>query len=104
MLIKCLASVLSGFFHCLAWVSGLELLSPHSYASHLTPEEAVKVAMDTKSNLAVAMHWGTIELSDEPPWEPPVRFKKAAQNNGIASDQTWVMKVGETRLIPSKKD
>ncbi len=46
-------------------------------ASHLTPEEAVKVAMETKSNVAVAMHWGTIELSDEPPWEPPVRFKNA---------------------------
>jgi len=71
--------------------------------SHLTPEEAVKVAMETKSDVAVAMHWGTIELSDEPPWEPPVRFKKAAQDNGISSDQTWVMKIGETRLLPSKK-
>ena len=72
-------------------------------ASHLTPEEAVKVVMETKSSVVVAMHWGTIELSDEPPWEPPVRFKKAAQDNGIASDQTWVMKIGETRLLPSKK-
>ncbi len=72
-------------------------------ASHLTPEEAVKVVMETKSNVAVAMHWGTIELSDEPPWEPPVRFKKAAQDNAISSDQTWVMKIGETRLLPSKK-
>jgi N-acyl-phosphatidylethanolamine-hydrolysing phospholipase D len=72
-------------------------------ASHLTPEEAVKVVMETKSNVAVAMHWGTIELSDEPPWEPPVRFKKASQDNGIPSDQTWVMKIGETRLIPSKE-
>jgi len=72
-------------------------------SSHLTPEEAVKVAMETKSDVAVAMHWGTIELSDEPPWEPPVRFKKAARDNGISSDQTWVMKIGETRVLPSKK-
>ncbi len=72
-------------------------------ASHLTPEEAVKVVMETKSNVAVAMHWGTIELSDEPLWEPPVRFKKASQDNGIPSDKTWVMKIGETRLIPSKE-
>jgi len=69
-------------------------------ASHLTPEEAIKVAMDTKSNISAAMHWGTIELSDEPTWEPPVRFKKSAQANGIASYQTWVMKIGETRLLP----
>jgi len=75
----------------------------HGPASHLTPEDAVKVAMDTKSNVAVAMHWGTIELSDEPPWEPPVRFKKAAQDNGIPSDQTWVMKIGETLPMPIKK-
>ena len=72
-------------------------------ASHLTPEESVKVALEIKSNVAVAMHWGTIELSDEPPWEPSVRFKKAAQDNGISSDQTWVMKIGETRPLPSKK-
>lgn len=72
-------------------------------ATHLTPEEAVKVVVETKSNIAVAMHWGTIELSDEPPWEPPVRFKKSAQDNGISSDQTWVMKIGETRRLPGKK-
>lgn len=72
-------------------------------ASHLTPEEAVKVAMETESNVAVAMHWGTIELSDEPPWEPPARFKKAAQANGIPSGQTWVMRIGESRLIPKQQ-
>ncbi len=72
-------------------------------ASHLTPEEAAKVVMETKSNVAVAMHWGTIQLSDEPPFEPPVRFKKATQDSGIASDQTWVMKIGETRLLPGNK-
>ncbi len=72
-------------------------------ASHLAPEEAVKVAMETKSNTALAMHWGTIELSDEPLWEPPIRFKKAAQDNGISSEQTWVMKIGETRRLPGKK-
>ncbi len=72
-------------------------------ASHLTPEEAVAVAMDTKSEIAVAMHWGTIMLSDEPPWEPPVRFKKAAQASGIPSDQLWIMKIGESRLLPNLK-
>ena len=66
-------------------------------ASHLTPEEAVQVRIDTKSTTAVAMHWGTIELSDEPLWEPPVRFKKAAQDSGISGEQTWVMKIGESR-------
>jgi len=69
-------------------------------ASHFTPEEALRVAMDTKSHVAVAMHWGTIKLSDEPIWEPPVRFRNAGQENGLPSERTWVMKIGETRLLP----
>lgn len=73
-------------------------------AHHLTPEEAIKVALETKSKVAVAMHWGTIKLSDEPPFEPPVRFKKAAQDKGMSSDQIWVMKIGETRLLPKKAE
>ena len=60
--------------------------------------------METKSDIAVAMHWGTIKLSDEPLWEPPVRFKKAAKDNDIPSDQTWVMKIGETRLLPRGRE
>jgi len=75
----------------------------HGPAPHLTPEEAVTVAIETESNVAAAMHWGTIEPSDEPPWEAPVRFKKAAQANGISLDQIWVMKVGESRLIPKQE-
>ncbi|MEN8133369.1 MAG: MBL fold metallo-hydrolase [Pseudomonadota bacterium] len=68
-------------------------------ASHLTPEEAIKVVMETHSDIAVAMHWGTIELSDEPPLEPPERFKKAALQNDLPADNVWVMKIGETRLL-----
>ncbi len=68
-------------------------------ASHLTPEQAVTVMMDTKSSAAIGMHWGTIELSDEPLREPPVRFKKAAQDNDIPPDKVWVMKIGETRPL-----
>lgn len=71
-------------------------------SSHLTPEEAIKVVLETKGTVAVAMHWGTIQLSDEPPWEPPVRFRKAAQANGFSAEKTWVMKIGETRFLPSK--
>lgn len=71
-------------------------------ASHLTPEEAIQVAKEIETPIIVGMHWGTIELSDEPHWEPPIRFKKAAQENGFSSNQTWVMKIGETRLLPNK--
>ncbi len=71
-------------------------------ATHLTPEEAIKVAKEIKTDIVVGMHWGTIELSDEPHWEPPIRFNKAARENALSPDQTWIMKIGETRHLPSK--
>ncbi len=71
--------------------------------SHLTPEQAIKVAAEIGTKKILGMHWGTIELSDEPHWQPPVRFKKAAHENGVTSEQAWLMKIGETRKLPSNK-
>jgi len=71
--------------------------------NHLNPEEAIKVGMDIKANVFVGMHWGTIELSDEPPLEPPKRFKDAAHQCGIFPERVWIMKIGETRLLPKSQ-
>lgn len=68
--------------------------------SHLTPEEALEVAAQVRGDVAVAMHWGTISLSDEPPWEPPARFERAAGEGGFPPERAWVMKIGETRTFP----
>ena len=67
--------------------------------SHVTPEEAVKVTTDVKSNNILGMHWGTIRLSAEDLWEPPKRFYKAAINIGYNEDQIWNMQIGETRSL-----
>ncbi|MCP4755894.1 MAG: hydrolase [Proteobacteria bacterium] len=66
---------------------------------HTNPEEAVQVAMDVKADIMVPSHWGTIELSDEPHWEPPERFADHARRKGVSSERTWIMKIGETRAI-----
>lgn len=70
------------------------------WMSHVNPEEAVEMGRDINANVLVAGHWGTIELSEEPPWEPPKRFRKAAKSAGIAQERIWVMKIGETRVLP----
>lgn len=67
--------------------------------SHTNPEEAVSLGGDLNASVLVAMHWGTIQLSDEPPFEPGKRFRDAAEKNGFSSDRVWVMKIGETRLL-----
>ena len=70
------------------------------WMSHVTPEEAVSIGIDVRANTLIASHWGTVSsLSDEPPFEPPKRFKKAGKDNGFSEQELWVMKVGETRSL-----
>ncbi len=66
---------------------------------HTTPEEAVQIGRDLGVKRLVAKHWGTIQLTDEPLFEPPGRFRAAAMEAGYADDDVWVMKIGETRAI-----
>ncbi|MEN8167898.1 MAG: MBL fold metallo-hydrolase, partial [Pseudomonadota bacterium] len=70
------------------------------WMSHITPEEAVAIGKEVHAKTLIASHWGTVSsLSDEPPWEPPKRFKKAGFANGFSNKTLWVMKVGETRPL-----
>ena len=63
---------------------------------HLDPEEAVQAALDVGARHAVAMHFGTFDLTDEPLDEPPVRFRAEADRRSL-SRRGWVLRVGETR-------
>ena len=67
-------------------------------ASHTTPEEAVQIARELRAERIVGMHWGAIALTDEPPFEPPERFRRAAAA-GWRDEAAWVMRIGETRRI-----
>ena len=70
------------------------------WMSHVTPEEAVAIGVDVNAQTLIASHWGTISgLSDEPPFEPPIRFSQSAIENGFSIADTWVMKIGETRAM-----
>ena len=67
--------------------------------SHLNPEEAVQAALDVRAKSAVAIHYGTFDLSDEPLSDPPKRFKAAAANATTGELDGWTLNVGETRLF-----
>ena len=70
------------------------------WMSHVTPEEAISIGIDVQAKTLIGSHWGTISsLSDEPPFEPPIRFRKSALVNGFSKDAIWIMQVGETRSI-----
>jgi N-acyl-phosphatidylethanolamine-hydrolysing phospholipase D len=70
-------------------------------SSHMNPEEAFQAAVDLQAQRALAIHFGTFNLSDEPIDEPPLRFRAAAQEaqqgTSLDSDNAWIMSVGETR-------
>jgi N-acyl-phosphatidylethanolamine-hydrolysing phospholipase D len=67
--------------------------------SHMNPEEAVRAAIDLGAKRALAIHFGTFDLSDEPVDEPPARFLAAAKDSALTLDATWVFRIGETRTF-----
>ncbi len=63
---------------------------------HMDPEQAVQTALDVDAALAVAMHFGTFDLTDEPVDEPPQRFRAAAEASALGAERAWVLRFGET--------
>ena len=66
-------------------------------ASHMDPEEAWRAAVALGARRAIAMHFGTFDLSDEPLDEPPRRFRAAAAGTSAAEPRAWILDIGETR-------
>ena len=69
--------------------------------SHANPEEAVRIGRDLGADTLLGMHWGTIVLTDEPPFEPPRRFRDAGRAMGYPEERLWIMPIGDSRAIPS---
>ena len=64
--------------------------------SHLNPNEALKTFVDLEAKKAVAMHWGTFVLSQEPVDEPINEIKSNLKNQGIKESNFLILKHGET--------
>jgi N-acyl-phosphatidylethanolamine-hydrolysing phospholipase D len=64
---------------------------------HMNPEEALRAALDVHATNAIAIHYGTFDLTDEPPDEPPRRFHAAATANNVPDDRVWTPPIGQTR-------
>lgn len=65
--------------------------------SHANPEEAITIAREIGARCAVGMHWGSIMLTPEDPFEAPERFRRAALEQQYGEANAWIMQVGEAR-------
>lgn len=67
--------------------------------AHVNPDEAALICRDIGARLAVAMHWGSIILTEEPAFEPPEKFRVAMRVAGFAAESIRVPAVGETQAL-----
>ncbi|HVJ45075.1 MAG TPA: MBL fold metallo-hydrolase [Luteolibacter sp.] len=68
---------------------------------HMNPEEAVQAFIDARCHTAVAMHWGTFALTDEPMGEPPLRLQREIERRGLPPSSFTAPKAGE--ILPISK-
>lgn len=64
---------------------------------HMNPEEAIQAALDLQATTAIAMHYGTFDLTDEALDEPPRRFHAEATRRALEPVAAWTLAIGETR-------
>lgn len=62
---------------------------------HMNPQEAVQVFQDTRSQQAIAMHWGTFALTDEPLGEPLLLLGESLKQSGIPAEKFVAGAVGD---------
>jgi len=68
---------------------------------HVDPAEAVKAATEARCRMAIGMHWGVFQLSDEPLGEPPLLLAAAADAAGLPPGAFVTGPVGgQWRIVP----
>lgn len=70
---------------------------------HKNPEEAVQAFADMDAGILIPMHYGTFDLSDEPPGQPLRDLHAAAKAAGV-EDKIHPLAINEALLIEDKHE
>jgi N-acyl-phosphatidylethanolamine-hydrolysing phospholipase D len=68
---------------------------------HLDPAQALQAFRDLRARTLFAMHWGTFELTDEPPDEAPRELLRQLPRVGVRPEEVALLAIGETRALPA---
>ena len=69
---------------------------------HLNPEEAYRAFQDLGARFMLPMHWGTFDLTDEPPDYPPEEFHRVVEAAGGDPARSPILAVGERWHLPPR--
>lgn len=70
---------------------------------HVNPAESVRIFQDLGCKRAIAVHWGTFTLTDEPLDEPPRALAVALHAAGIAPERFAALAIGQTSLVERRR-
>lgn len=70
--------------------------------AHCVPENCLRISRDLGAHTHLGMHWGTVQLGDDKPADAIRRFRAGGRALGIPDDRVWLMKIGETRILPRR--
>ncbi len=62
---------------------------------HVDPEESLQIMQIVGADRAMAHHWGTFQLTDEPIEEPPQKLRAALDRAGVTHDRFAVIRPGQ---------
>ncbi len=69
--------------------------------SHVGPAEALRIFETLNPTKALAIHWGTFQLSFEPIDDPPRTLSGRMRARGLAPDRFMATEVGRTFSVPA---
>ena len=68
--------------------------------NHIGPVDAVDIFQRLGAAHALAMHWGTFQLSNEAMYEPPALLRRTLAKRRIAPDRFRAIEVGQAWEVP----
>jgi len=71
--------------------------------AHVHPRDTVRIHRDVRSRHSVAVHWGTVILSDEMVMAPKLELERAAREAGLAEDEFITTTHGRTMVLSDGK-